>query len=293
LTAEIFAAKILLDLGIELNGKLIITAVINEEIGGLLGSEYLVKDEIITGNACLLGDVCSDYPIAYLGGALQISFIVQGIRRHAQAYPDLAPPNRNKYSGVNAIGKMVKIMNFLIDLQEEFNQLETKYSIPPDLPSKVSSINFTMINGGNSINTIPDNCVLQCMISIIPEMDLQSIKERILNFIENLKREDDKLNIKVQFGAAIAPKLSDINSPIAKAVKKAFKTVYNEEREFKAFLPTTDAQLFMEKGIETILIGLLRGENNYHAQDEFVYIDDVLNLTKIFALTAVNYLNKT
>ncbi|MEE9378655.1 MAG: M20/M25/M40 family metallo-hydrolase [Candidatus Lokiarchaeia archaeon] len=288
--AEIFATKTLLDLGINLNGKLIITAVINEEIGGLLGTEYLVKDEIITGDACLLGDVCCDYPIAYLGGALQMSFIIQGIRRNAQAYPDLPPPNRNKYSGINAIGKIVKIMNFLMDLQEEFNQMETKYPMPPDLPSKVSSVNFTMINGGNSANTIPDNCVLQCMISVIPEMDVESIKVRIFNFVESLEKEDPNLNITAQIGGYIKPQITDTNSTFAQAVKNAFKTVFEEERDFKTFIPTTDAQLFQEKGIETILIGPLRGENNHHAQDEFVYINDVINVTKIYALTALNYL---
>ncbi|MFX0106356.1 MAG: M20 family metallopeptidase, partial [Candidatus Hodarchaeota archaeon] len=196
--AEIFATKAILDLGINLNGKLIITAVINEEIGGLLGTEYLVKDNIITGDVCLLGDVWCDYPIAYLGGTMQISFTIQGIRRNAQAYPDLSPPNRNNYSGINAIGKMMKIMNFLTDLQEEFKQMETKYPLTPDSPSKVSSVNFTMINGGNSVNTIPDNCILQCLISVIPEMDLESIKSRILNFVESLEKEDPNLNIKTQ-----------------------------------------------------------------------------------------------
>ena len=291
-TAEIFATKALLDLGIDLNGKLIITAVINEEIGGLLGTEYLVKDEVITGDACLLGDVCCDYPIAYLGGALQMSFIIQGIRRHAQAYPDLPPPNRNSYSGINSIGKMVKIMNFLMDLQEEFKQMETKYPIPPDFPSKVSSVNFTMINGGNSVNTTPDNCVLQCMISIIPEMDLESIKMRIFNFVESLEKEDSNLNITAQIGVYIKPRITDTNSTFAQTVKKAFKTVFEEERDFKTFIPTTDAQIFQEKGIETILIGPLRGENNHHAQDEFVYIEDVINVTKIYTLTALNYLKK-
>ncbi|MFW9902324.1 MAG: M20 family metallopeptidase, partial [Candidatus Thorarchaeota archaeon] len=289
-TAEIFATKALLDLGIKLNGKLIITAVINEEIGGLLGTEYLVKDEIITGDACLLGDVCCDYPIAYLGGTMQMSFIIKGIRRQAQAYPDLPPPNRNKYSGINAIEKMVKIMNFLIDLQEELIQVETKYPIPPELPSKVSSVNFTMINGGNSLLTIPDRCVLQCLISYIPEMDLESIKARIFNFVESLKKEDPNLNIIAQIGADIKPHIINTNTIFAQAVKKAFKTVFEEQRDFKTSIPTTDAQLFLEKGIETILIGPLRGENNYHAQDEFVYIDDVINVTKIYALTALNYL---
>jgi len=288
--AEIFATKALLDLGINLNGKLIITAVINEEIGGILGSGYLVKDEVITGDACLLGDVCCDYPIAYLGGTMQISFIIKGIRRQAQAYPDLPPPNRNKYSGINTINKMVKIMNFLIGLQEEIIQKETKYPIPPELPSKVSSVNFTMINGGNSVLTIPDKCVLQCLISVIPEMDLESIKVRIFNFVESLEKEDPDLNITAQIGAYIKPHITDTNSIFALAVKKAFKTVFEEERDFKTSIPTTDAQIFREKGIETILIGPLRGENNYHAQDEFVYIDDLINVTKIYALTALNYL---
>ena len=181
-------------------------------------------------------------------------------------------------------------MNFLMELQNEFNELETKYPIPPDLPSKVSSVNFTMINGGNSVNTIPDNCVLQCMIALIPEMDIESIKTRIFDFVESLKKEDHNLNIIAQVGAFIAPQIADTNSHFANTVKKAFSTVYKEERDFKTFLPTTDAQLFLEKGIETILIGPLRGDNNYHAQDEFVYIDDVINVTKIFALTALNFL---
>ncbi len=288
--AEIFATKVLIDLGIKLNGKLIITAVVNEEIGGLLGTKYLVKEEVVSGDACLLGDVCCDYPIAYQGGTMQMSFIIQGIRRNAQAYPDLPPPNRNKYSGINSIGKMVRIMNFLMELQEEFNKKETKYPIPPDLPSRISSVTFTEIKGGNSISATPDNCILQCLITVIPEIDLDDIKTRILNYIEDLKKEDPDLNIKIQIGLIIKPHITDTNSTFAKAVKKAFRTVFEEERDFKTFIPTTDAQLFQEKGIETILIGAIRGENNHHAQDEFVYIDDVLNVTKIYALTAFNYL---
>lgn len=288
--AEIFATKALLDTGIDIRGKLIITAVINEEIGGLLGTEYLVKDEVVNGDACLLGDACCDYPIAYRGGALQICFIIKGIRRHGQAYPDLAPPHRNKYSGINAIEKMVKIMNFLIELQEEFKKIETKYPIPPDLPSKIGSVNFTMINGGNSVNTVADNCVLQCFINVIPEMDLEDIKTRIFNFVESLEIEDPNLNITAQIGGYIKPHITNTKSTFAMAVKKAFRAVFDEERDFKTFLPITDAHLFHEKGIETILFGPLRGENNYHAQDEFVFIDDVMNVAKIYALTALNYL---
>ena len=110
------------------------------------------------------------------------------------------------------------------------------------------------------------------------------------DYIETLKKEDPNLNITVQIGAEIKPHTTNTKSIFAQTVKNAFKTVFKEERDFKTFIPTSDAQIFQEQGIETILIGPIRGENNHHAQDEFVYIDDVINVTKIFALTALNYL---
>ena len=290
IAAEIFAVKALLDSGFDFNGKLIITAVINEEIGGLLGADYIVNKGIVKGDACLLGDSISEYPVAYRAGTFQINFTIKGIRRHAQGWPDLPPPNRNKYSGINAIHKMLPIMNFLMDLQEELKSKETKYPLSPDMPSKISSINLTLMEGGVSVNSVPDKCVLHCLINTIPEQNIGELKSRILDFIEGLKQKDPDLDIRVQIPITIEPEITDINSDFAKIVKNVYKTVYNEEREFKIILPTTDATFFHQKGIETILIGTIRGDNNIHSTDEFIYIEDLINVTKIYALTALNYL---
>jgi len=290
IVAEIFAVKALLASGFNFKGKLTLTAVINEEIGGLLGADYIVNKGLVKGDACLIGDSICDYPVAYRAGAFQINFTVRGIRRHAQGWPDLPPPNRNKYSGVNAINKMLPIMNFLIELQEELKSKETKYPLPPDLPSKISSINFTLMEGGVSVNSVPDKCILHCLINTIPEQDMASLKSRILDFIEDLKKKDPDLDISVQIPISIEPEITDVNSDFAKIVKNVYKTVYKEEREFKIILPTTDATFFHQKGIETILIGTIRGDNNIHSTDEFIYIEDLINVTKIYALTALNYL---
>jgi len=288
--AEIFAVKALLDAGVDLKGKLIVTAVVNEEIGGIGGAEYIVNEGIVKGNACLLGDGACEYPTAYHGGMLVVAFTIKGVRSHVMSYPDLNPPNRNKYSGINAIQKMLKIMNFLDGLQNKFNKKETKYPIYPDLPSKVSSVNFTMIEGGTFASSTPDKCVLQCLINTIPEQDIDSIESQILDFIEEMKNKDPNLDITVQIPNKTKPTIADISSNFANVVKNAFKSVYNEEKEFKTFISGTDVHHFHLKGIETILIGSLRGENNYHAQDEFVYIEDLINTTKVYALTALNYL---
>ncbi|MFX0137992.1 MAG: M20 family metallopeptidase, partial [Candidatus Hodarchaeota archaeon] len=279
----------LLDAGVDLKGKIIVSAVVNEEIGGT-GTEYIVNKGLVEGNACLLGDGPAEYPTAYQGGALQFSFTIKGIRRHAMAYPDLPPKYRNQYSGINAVHKMIPIMNFLMKLQDEFEKRETKYPVHPDLPKKICSVSITKIDGGNAVDTVADNCNLQCLINVIPEQDIYNVRTKVLNFVEELKKNDPDLDIIVQNPVTKVPQITDINSKFAAVVKGAFKTVFNEEREFKAFIPTTDAHYFQSKGIETITIGPFRGDNNIHAQDEFVYINDLINTTKIYALTALNYL---
>lgn len=286
----IFAVKALKELGVNLNGKLILTAVVNEEIGGIQGIEYLLEKGYVKGDACLLGDVYCNYPTGYLGGGFFIRFIINGILKHLEEFPDLPLPNRNKYSGINAINKMIPIMNFLTGLQEELKNIETKFPLHPDLPCKISTINLAIIEGGKSHTTVPDKCVLQCFVNTIPEQDVEILKGRVLDYIEDLKKNDPDLNIDVNIARIFKPHIIDVNSNFAKVVKNVYKSVYGEEREFKLYTPITDAQSFIEKGIETILIGAIRGDSNIHAIDEFVYVNDVINITKIYALTALNYL---
>jgi len=288
--AEIFAVKALIDAGVELNGKLVITAVVNEEIAGIGGAEFIANDEIVKGDACLVGDGPRNYPIAYVGGTLQVSFTIKGIRRHTMAYPDLNPPNRNQYSGINAIHKMIPIMDFLMNLQKELERTETRYPIAPGMPSKVGSVTITKIDGGVSHSTVPDNCNLHCIVSIIPEMDLEAIKAKILKFVEEYKKKNPEIDLLVQAPVFVEPLIADTNTEFASSVKKAFISVFNEKRDFKLFIASTDAHHFKRKGIDTLVIGPMLGDNNYHAQDEFVYIEDLINTTKIYALTALDYL---
>ncbi|TFG14903.1 MAG: M20 family peptidase [Promethearchaeota archaeon] len=290
ITSEIFATKALIEAGVKLNGNLILTAVIDEETGGLRGADYLLKNEIIKGDACLLGDAPCDYPFGYTGGTMYITFTTFGKIAHGLGFPDLPLKYRSEHSGINAIEKMMRIMNFLLRLKEEFLRTETKYSLPEGWNALVSSVNIAEIHGGNKITTVPDKCFLHVSINTIPEQDIGSIRERIMNYVEELKHQDHDFNVTVQIPIAFEPQVIDENSDFAKAVQKATNVVFGEERGFKLFLPSTDAHWFQERGIPTILIGSSREDNNVHAKDEFVYIDDLINTTKLFALTALNYL---
>ncbi|MFX1418761.1 MAG: M20 family metallopeptidase [Promethearchaeota archaeon] len=289
-TAEIFAAKALIDAGFNPKGKLLVTVVGDEELGGLGGAEYLLSKGLIKGDSCLLGDAPADYPYGYMGGTMYITITITGKQNHGLGAPDLPEPYRNEFSGINTIDRMVKIMNFLLELNREFINVETKYSLPEGTTTKVSHINLAEIHGGNKITTVPEKCYLHCSVNTIPEQDIASIKKRLLDYIEELKQKDPYLDITVQIPILMEPFVIDGQSNFARAVKKSFKSIYDEEREFKLFMPSCDAHWFQERGIETILIGTGRDDTNAHAADEFVYIDDLIKTTKIYALTALNYL---
>ena len=113
---------------------------------------------------------------------------------------------------------------------------------------------------------------------------------RLWELWKESKRKDPDLNIKIHVTFSFEPYVSDINTKFAKTVQKAVESVYNEEREFKLFISANDAHWFQEREIETILMGIGNHKNNVHAEDEFVDIEDLIDTTKIFAITALNYL---
>ena len=289
-TAEIFATKALMKADVNLNGKLILTAVVDEEAGGLRGADHILRSGLVKGDACLLGDAPNDYPFGYCGGNMFLTFTINGKKAHGLGFPDLPKSYRSNESGINSIERMVKVMNFLLKLKEEFLQKETKYPLPEGSNVAVTSLNLAEFHGGDSMTTVPERSFLHVTITTIPEQDIGNIKNRILEYTEEMKKNDPDLDITIQNPIIFEPQIIDVSSDFAKAVLKATRVVYNEEREFKLCLAPTDAHWFQERGIPTILIGSSRADNNIHNVDEFVHIEDLINTTKLFAIATLNYL---
>jgi succinyl-diaminopimelate desuccinylase len=288
-TAEIFATKALMESEADLKGKLTLLSVVDEEMGGYGGAKLILDRGYVKGDACLLGDGRGDFPIGYFGGSMFVTFLVKGKQAHGMSFPDLKG-YRNEQSGINAIQKMIKVLNFLEDLQEEFYSIETKYLPYPNYPSKISHINVAVIEGGTKISIVPDKCLLHCSIHTIPEKKIEDIKNRINKFAEEYMQNDPDLDLRITIPLAYEPHLINTKSKFAKAMSNSIKTVFNDDRDFRLNVATNDAHWFQEKGIETIEFGCGGGNNNVHAADEFVEINDLLNTTKVFAITALNYL---
>ena len=288
-TATIFATQALLECGVKLKGRLTLAAVNDEEMGGIKGARLLLEKGHIKGDACLVGESFGEYPVAYFGGGIFMVIQIIGKISHGMNFPDLAN-YKNKYTGISSIQKMVKVINFLNELQIEFNKTESKYPNFNDMPARISHINIGTIQGGNKISTVPNRCVLTGSINTIPEQDVESIIRRIREYAERFKKEDPELNIQINIPITHEPQIMDTNTRLAQILRNSYKTIFNEEREFKFILTTTDSHYFQEYGIETFLVGAGTAECNNHAADEFIKIEDLIKGTKVIALSALNYL---
>ena len=289
-TAQIFALKALINSGIALNGKLTLAAVIDEETGGYNGAKFLLDKGFLNAEACILGDGRGDFPIGYYGGAIFVTFLIKGKQTHGMSFPDLSPPNRNIYSGINAIEKMRTVLNFLRELQDEFSKTQTKYEPYPNYPSKINHINIGVIEGGTKISIVPDKCFLHCGIHTIPEQNIDDIITRIQKFVAEYKQNDPDLDLTITIPLSYKPQIINQNSEFALSIKHSIATVFQEQRDFRFNIATNDGHFFMEKGIETIQFGCGGIKNNVHAPDEFIEINDLLNTTKLYAIAAWNYL---
>ena len=289
-TAQIFALKALINSNINLKGRLTLVSVIDEETGGYNGAKYLLDRGYLNADACILGDGRGDFPIGYYGGAIFVSFLIKGRQTHGMSFPDLPPPNRNSFSGINAIEKMRVVLNFLSELQNEFMKKKTKYVPYPSYPSKISHINIGVIDGGTKISIVPNTCLLHCGIHTIPEQDVEDIISKIHNFAAQYKQNDPDLDLTITIPLSYKPQIININSDFALAVKKSVSTVFQKKRDFRFNIATNDGHYFLERGIETIQLGCGGVENNVHAIDEYIEIDQLVNTAKIYAITALNYL---
>lgn len=123
------------------------------------GAELIAKtDAIKNAQSIVICEPTNFDVITYEKGVYQFKLITHGKKAHA-SMPDL---------GENAILKMNKLMSSLRDL-----------TIPPkDLLNEVS-LNVSKIVGGEKINVVPDECILEIDARFPPTCSFRDVKNMI------------------------------------------------------------------------------------------------------------------
>ena len=138
----------------------------DEEIG-FSGINELVDKKIEFPNNIIVGEPTNNEIINASKGLLELKITFKGISSHSS----------NPEEGINAIEKCIDFIN---KLKEYYNELREE-----TIDSKYATMNVGVINGGRSMNIVPDNCEVQIDFRTVSKNQNKKIIKKVNEFINN------------------------------------------------------------------------------------------------------------
>jgi len=273
LCAFIYMARALAEHKKDLRGKICLQFVIDEEpmAASHFGTRFLL-DRGYGGDAAIVGEPGSKKITVGNRGGYRFKIETFGDAVHTGSREW-----EKKQEGKNAILDMAKAINAL-------QKIEFPGSKHPLFPGRKNVFTFpTIINGGKSINVVPDRCVAFGDVRIMPGITQEIVESRI-------KKVLNALGITYKLTPVIYVPATFINEKekIVDVIKKNTQEVLGFLPYAEGSGPWSDMWMFNEKGIPAINFG--PDGNGIHDKDEYVDIQNMVDVTKIYALTALDFL---
>lgn len=303
LAAAMIALKAIKSSGVNFNGKIILGIPVDEE-GMMIGIKHFIHqgwaDDIDGAIICEPEEnqVCISQK-----GALRAAIETYGVMCHG-AMP---------LSGLNPIRPMADIIQRIEQLErDEIERLGKDDFL--GFPSLTPTVIQAPASGEGQLNVMPASCRLLLDIRTIPGQDHQTLKQQLANIVQEVETNmlnnlsegvERELREQLQPGMAETLKFSahldvfedrpwtktDKNDPIVHAVAEAVEQVTQKPPIYNGVPGATDGTfLFSEKNIPIVTTGA--GDRMVpHHKDEWVDMDELVETTHIYALSALKFLN--
>ena len=279
-----FALRALESLGAKLAGSVELHFTYDEEYGGELGPDWLLKHGLTNPDLMMAAGFSYQVVVAH-NGCLQLEVSVYGDMAHA-AIPD---------SGTDAMQGAVQILNALYALNHDYLQVT----------SQVEGIthpylNVGQVNGGTNTNVIPGKVVIKLDRRMIPEEDPAEVEASLRRTIAlaaaafKPPRGGRELRVDVKrllLSRAMKPLPG--NQPLVQAIQKHAEAVFGEPIPALGTPLYTDVRLYVERGIPGVIYGAgPRTVLESHAKraDERLDLQDLRRATKVVARTLLDLL---
>ncbi len=273
LTANAFAIKSILDCGIRPAGAVLLQSVIEEEAGGGGGAlACFLKGYRASG---MLVPEPSNMKLVTSHSGIKI-FRVNVLGKSAHA--------AMSHTGVNAIGKMNKIYDALMALDQKRAK---DHPFPPIERYSGRSCNLSVgtYSAGDWPATVAGMAQMECRVGFIPGERGEDIVTEIEQTLADVARSDEWLAEHPPtlewFGWNSEAWLQDENDPFVQQFIASSAPILGKTPEVIGFPGGLDTRFSGDFGTPSFVFGPAGG--NYHGADEFVDIDSVVTLTKIIA----------
>lgn len=275
LSIFVFAAKALIDCQAEMGGDLIMTFVVDEEPGGCsaFGTKYLL-DTGLTGDAAIVAEPGNrQIGIGHKGG-YRFKLTIMGEAVHTGFISW-----ERKERGHNAIVDMARAILLLEGMKLPYKERSA-------FPNRVPTLTFpTLIEGGNGINVVPDKCVAYGDCRLLPGVDAETVRR----LIEEKLREIPKIKYNLEDLLFVPSVEISETEEIVQILKERTKEITGYEPRPIGVGPWNDGWMFITRGIPAVC-GFGPNGKGVHAPDEFVYIESLIDTTRIYVRAIVDFL---
>ena len=257
------------------NGRVQFIGVPDEETGatGTLGIKYLNRLGLLSATGAIYAYSGSEIVLGHRG------LVRYRVRCTGQSIHTGAHEWQEGTAGANAVTGMAR---FLLELES----LPFSYSTTPYFERFKTLITpGTVINGGVSINVVPDQCEALIDVRTLPEQDAETLESLFLSLITQLEATQPRLKFQLERINDIPAAHSDENALLFTSLAEVVMRVRGTMPEKAVAGQANEGYLLIEQGIPTVCgFGVLGA--NAHAVDEYVEVPSLMETALIFTLVA-------
>jgi acetylornithine deacetylase/succinyl-diaminopimelate desuccinylase family protein len=275
LVVILYALRLMKELSLDLKGRISFSFVPDEESGGQRGTKYLV-DRGFLPEKCLgmlMPEPTSGSVWSANKGALTYRITVLGKPAHV----GLA------HRGVNAFEQMVEVACSLLTLKKAVEKRKTSMAVSPEEASRSVMLIGGEAGSGVSFNLVPERSYFTIDRRINPEETIAAAKKEIEKILETHRKDGVRMEAEVlQEGE---PSAASTETALASALGRAVAEIKGRAPEFELCPGLCEIRFFNRLNIPAYAYGPGLLEVS-HGPEEYVRLNDVLDCTAIYALTA-------
>jgi succinyl-diaminopimelate desuccinylase len=303
LAAAIKAVQAISQSGISFKGRILLGILVDEE-GMMTGVKHFIRQGWANGvNAAIICEPVDNHLCITQKGALRAELVTTGKMSHG-AMP---------LAGLNPIPPMISILEKMRQLEEEEIERLGK-DIFLGYPSITPTVLQAPVKGEPQLNVIPFQCRALLDIRTVPGQPHEALKKQLEEIVKEEERSvnasldsgplreiRETLETSLSKGISFQSKLNVFEDRpwtktpreerIVQAVSKAIQSVTGREPTYGGVLGATDGTFLSAwAGIPIVTIGAGKWMIP-HQKDEWVSVEELELTAKIYAASALEFLN--
>ena len=284
IAAMTLALEAIQEAGVQLKGDLVLTGNCDEEIGGIAGLGFLIREGIVK----------ADIGIQLDGGLTEIYLAAMGRTRFLLRSRGVSYHGQLPILGINAIEKMSKLN---VALTQYWRNVLLKRQVPvpgmtlgehvrkAGINNLTAMLNIGTIKGGVQGGTVPDLCEEELLRGMLPGETFEQVHKELQSVLEGVKATDADLQYELEVINIREGYIVQADDPYAVSCREIIKDAVGRELLFIADLGSNDMNYQVVDGkMSCINFGVGGPYSNAHKQDEIASIDEIIACSKAVAL---------